>query len=350
MQAQRCWPRRPGRSVGRAQAGPAAAAAARPAAPGPGRLARRRPASRLAPATRAGPAGRRPAAARPRRRRARRPGSPATRPGAVSRAAEPPARPADGAATAPSAARAAAASRAISPAGIRARLPASGRGFRPRAGESGGSAARQHPPAAPASRGRSKIKFGGSQPATPVSRGQRVSSAAAAPGAAGPRIRTGRQPLQPPAGRPSAGVPRLHFRTAAAPSCPAAAPRCRDSAAGLPAAPVGPGLRPGRRRRPRHQRRSVPRRRRRGTPAAEAGQKAASRRGRSAARRRSALRRPAIRTGKQPQIRVRPAFGAVVPDWPPHRRPPDRRPVAGRQRVGSRSGVWLIGRRTGGMR
>ncbi len=211
-------------------------------------------------------------------------------------------------------------------------LPASGRGFRPRAGESGGSAARQHPPAAPASRGQSKIKFGGAQPRA---------------GAAGPRIRTGAS--RSAAGRrPSAGVPRVDFRTAAAPVArrTAAVPRFRRRTSPLHLSAPASGLVGGgalgtsavhasRRLRGTPRLRLARRRRASGTLGGSAS---------------SALRRPAIRTGKQPRF----GYGRrSVLSFLTGRRIGGRR-IGGRwlarQRVGSRSGVWLIGKRTGGLR
>ena len=210
-------------------------------------------------------------------------------------------------------------------------LPASGRGFRPRPAR---AAARQHGSTLRRRR--------------PAADSRRSSSVAPSPAPERQARASGPVPAAQPQRRPSAGVPRVDFRTAAAPVArrTAAVPRFRRRTSPLHLSAPASGLVGGgalgtsavhasRRLRGTPRLRLARRRRASGTLGGSAS---------------SALRRPAIRTGKQPRF----GYGRrSVLSFLTGRRIGGRR-IGGRwlarQRVGSRSGVWLIGKRTGGLR
>jgi rod shape-determining protein MreD len=218
--------------------------------------------------------------------------------------------------------------------------------FRPHAGEISGSAAREH-----ALTGlrltRAKINFTahrgdgslGSRPGTSWARTPARASRT------GPRMRTGasRSALAL-VGRPRlpAPVPRLHFRTASPPVVrrPVAAPKFRHGSRLRPSA-LTTGLVAGG---VLEQSTFRARRRIAGSPRL----RLASRRpgaGMLGGSGRSPLRRPPTRSRRQPRF----SYGRRSPLSVLTGRRIGGRWLA-RTRVGRRSGVWLIGRRTGGMR
>ena len=219
----------------------------------------------------------------------------------------------------------------------------SGRRFRPHAGEISGSAARQLAAAGPAPR-RAKINFTAHR--DDASRRHRPGTHwLSVPARTGLRLRTGtgRSALRPE-GRagPPAVVPRLDFRTASPRVArrPVAAPKFRRGSrlgpSGLTTGLVAGGVLDQSTFRARRRFTGSPRLRlaSRGPGAGMLGGSG-----------RSPLRRPPARSRRQPRFSYgrRSLLSALT-----------GRRIGGRwlarARVGSRSGVWLIGRRTGGMR
>jgi rod shape-determining protein MreD len=232
--------------------------------------------------------------------------------------------------------------------------------FRPRGGELGGSAARLHGgmPARP--QGQVPIRFGqhrgdasvgrtlGSGWATPPARppsGPRLGSGwitARKPMPAGPQLRMGARRSAITGGGSPAAVPRLQFKAAAPPTArrPIAAPRFgrRSSLFGAAARSglVSGGALDASTFRAIRRRNGTPRLRlaSRGRATGMLGGSGGS-----------ALRRPVARVHKQPRF----GYGKRSPlAFPAVRR------IGGqwlaRKRAGRRSGAWLIGKRTGGVR
>jgi rod shape-determining protein MreD len=218
--------------------------------------------------------------------------------------------------------------------------------FRPRGGEISGSAARQHAPARP---GLSKARINFSAHRGDASVGRRLGTSwlrmPVRASGSGPRLRMGAsrsaRSLSGHAGL-SAAVPKLQFRAASPPVArrPAAAPRFRRGSrlrpSGLTTGLVAGGVLDHSTFRAR--RRSV------GPPRLRL---AGSRRGAGmlGGSGRSPLRRPPARSRKQPRFGYgRRSLLSLLTG----------RHIGGRwlasKRAGSRSGTWLIGRRTGGTR
>jgi rod shape-determining protein MreD len=235
--------------------------------------------------------------------------------------------------------------------------------FRPRGGEPGGSATRQHGVASAGwPQGQTPIKFRAHRGDASVGRslgsgwvappGRRIStgprpgsgwlSAASRPVSRGPQLRLGARRSAITGGGSPAAVPKLHFKSAAKPAArrAAAVPRFRrKSALARPSTPAS-GLVSGgaldasafravRRRANAPRLRLASRGRATGMLGGSGG---------------SALRQPAARMGKQPRF----GYGKrSLLSFPAVRR------VGGhwlaRRRAGSRSGSWLIGR-SGGTR
>jgi len=230
---------------------------------------------------------------------------------------------------------------------------ASSRQFRPRGGQAGGSATAQYTvrraPSGPG-RGQTPIKFGGHRGDGALGRALGSGSLAPPrrPAPATPRLRTGtgRSALTTRGSAPRA-VPKVQFRSAARPVArrPAAVPRFRHNSRlrlhGTTSGLVSGGVlgqstfRAGRQRAGAPRLRFATGRRGSGPPG----------RGMLGGSGRSPLRGPSLRIGKQPRF----GYGRrSLLSFLTGRR------VGGswlaRKRVGSRSGTWLIGKRTGGLR
>jgi rod shape-determining protein MreD len=232
-------------------------------------------------------------------------------------------------------------------------LTGASRQFRPRGGEAGGSATAQYivrrAPSGPG-RGKTPIRFGGHRGDGALGRALGSGSLAPPrrPAPATPRLRTGtsRSALTTRGSLPRA-VPKVQFRSPAPPAArrPAAVPRFRHSARfrlhGTASGLVSGGVLGQSTFRAARQRGGAPRLRfatgRRGFGPPGGGMLGGSGR--------SPLRGPRPRIGKQPRF----GYGRrsllsfltgrrVGGNW------------LARKRVGSRSGLWLIGKRTGGLR
>ncbi|HUD76680.1 MAG TPA: rod shape-determining protein MreD [Streptosporangiaceae bacterium] len=216
------------------------------------------------------------------------------------------------------------------------------REFRPRAGELGGSATRPHR-VAPPGRSAPAIRFGTARRGGTAGRRQ-GSAWLTRPSRAGtgPRLRMGASRSAVTGGHPGSAVPRLQFSRPAAAVArrPASAPRFRRRSLLHPRSPSASLVSGGAinasalhatRRLRGTPRLRLSRRRRRTAMLGGSGA--------------SALRRPAIRIGKRPRF----GYGRrSVLSFLTGRRIGGR--WLARQRAGSRSGVWLIGKRTGGLR
>jgi rod shape-determining protein MreD len=225
--------------------------------------------------------------------------------------------------------------------------------FRPRRGEVGGSATAKYivsgAPTGPG-RGPTPIRFGGHRGDGALGRALGSGSLAPPrrPAAATPRLRTGtsRSALTTRSSLPRA-VPKVQFRSSAPPPArrPAAVPRFRHSSRlrlhGTASGLVSGGVLDQSTFRAVRQRAGAPRlrlaTRRRGSGPRGGGMLGGSGR--------SPLHGPSARIGKQPRF----GYGRrSLLSFLTGRR------VGGswlaRKRVGSRSGVWLIGKRTGGLR
>jgi hypothetical protein len=232
-------------------------------------------------------------------------------------------------------------------------LTGASRQFRPRSGEAGGSATARYvvrrAPSGPG-RGQTPIRFGGHRGDGALGRALGSGSLAPPrrPAPATPRLRpgTGRSALTTRGSLPRA-VPKVQFRSPPPPAArrPAAVPRFRHSSRlrlhGSASGLVSGGVLGQSTFRTVRQRAGAPRVRfatgRRGFGPAGGGMLGGSGR--------SPLRGPTARIGKQPRF----GYGRrSLLSFLTGRR------VGGswlaRKRVGSRSGVWLIGKRTGGLR
>jgi rod shape-determining protein MreD len=232
-------------------------------------------------------------------------------------------------------------------------LTGASRQFRPRRGEAGGSATAKYTvsraPTGPG-RGQTPIRFAGHRGDGALGRALGSGSLAPPrrPAPATPRLRTGtsRSALTTRGSLPRA-VPKVAFRSPAPPAArrPAAVPRFRHSARlrlhGTSSGLVSGGVLDRSTFRAVRQRAGAPRLRfatgRRGSGRPGGGMLGGSGR--------SPLRGPTARIGKQPRF----GYGRrSLLSFLTGRR------VGGswlaRKRVGSRSGVWLIGKRTGGLR
>jgi rod shape-determining protein MreD len=232
-------------------------------------------------------------------------------------------------------------------------LTGASRQFRPRGGETGGSATARYivsrAPTRPG-RGQTPIKFGGHRGDGALGRALGSGSLAPPrrPAAATPRLRTGtsRSALTTRGSLPRV-VPKVKFRSPAPPAArrPAAVPRFRNSSGlrlhGTASGLVSGGVlhqstfRPVRRRAGAPRLRFATRRRGFGPPGG----------GMLGGSGRSPLHGPTLRIGKQPRFgHGRRSLLSFLTG----------RRVGGswlaRKRVGNRSGVWLIGKRTGGLR
>ncbi len=225
-------------------------------------------------------------------------------------------------------------------------LAAGGGQFRPHSGEISGSAARQHAPAGLGA-AQARINFGGRRGDASVGRllGTSWLTRPARTSATGPRLRkgAGRSALSP-SGRTTLTrpVPKVQFRNTAPPVArrPAAAPKFRRGSrlrpSGVSTGLVAGGVLDNATFRARRGTVAVPRLRLAG------GRSGAGMLGGSG---RSALRRPPARARRQPRF----GYGRrSLLSFLTGRR------IGGRwlasKRVGSRSGVWLLGKRTGGTR
>jgi rod shape-determining protein MreD len=239
-------------------------------------------------------------------------------------------------------------------------LAGASRQFRPRGGQPGGSATRQHgtvpglASTGPGRPGRTPIRFSGRRGDGAL--GRAFGSASLAPSrrppAAVPRLRPGtsRSALTTRSSLPRS-VPKVHFRASSPPVVrrPAAAPRFRRSSIfrspGAASGLVSGGVLGQGAFRTQRRRAGVPRLRL-ATGRRASGPPGAGMLGGSG---RSPLRGPRTRFGKQPRIGKQPRFGygrRSLLSFLAGRR------VGGgwlaRKRVGSRSRVWLISKRTGG--
>jgi rod shape-determining protein MreD len=235
-------------------------------------------------------------------------------------------------------------------------LAGANRSFRPRGGQPGGSATRQHSvysvlastgPGRPG-RGRTPIRFGGRRGDGALGRAF-GSASLAAPNrraAAAPRLRpgTGRSALTTRGSLPRV-VPKVRFRASAPPADrrPAAVPRFRRSSSlrssGTTYGLVSGGVLGQSTFRTPRQRAGAPRLRL-ATGRRASGPPGGGMLGGSG---RSPLRGPRARIGKQPRF----GYGRrSLLSFLTGRRVGGR--WLARKRVGSRSGVWAIGKRTGG--